>query len=156
EMGGSHYWDINRHIGNSVPTVKVAMAKKTMMALHRAIDRRLVLSCHDCSEGGIGVALAEMAFAGEVGTTIDLTRVPVKTSMRMDNILFSESNSRFIVEVTEENVNEFSEILEGIPFAVVGQTNDLQRVIIQSSLGAVVDEDIFELKQTWQAPLKTL
>ena len=156
EMGGSHYWDINRHIGNSVPTVKVAMAKKTMMALHRAIDRRLVLSCHDCSEGGIGVALAEMAFAGEVGTTIDLTRVPVKTSMRMDNILFSESNSRFIVEVTEENVNEFSEILEGIPFAVVGQTNDLQRVIIQSSLGVVVDEDIFELKQTWQAPLKTL
>ncbi|MFC1692344.1 phosphoribosylformylglycinamidine synthase subunit PurL [Candidatus Latescibacterota bacterium] len=156
EMGGSHYWDINGFVGNSVPHVDIETSKKTMLALHRAMSRRLILSCHDCSEGGIGVAAAEMAFAGEVGASIDLTHVPVENSLRDDHILFSESNSRFILEVAQENIDELSDILSDIPFAVVGLTSDTRRLIIESSQGIVVDEDIFDLKYAWQAPLKTL
>ncbi|MBA7683742.1 Phosphoribosylformylglycinamidine synthase subunit PurL [subsurface metagenome] len=60
EMGGSHYWDINGYIGNSVPDVDVETSRKTMLALHTAMDKRLIRSCHDCSEGGIGVAPGEI------------------------------------------------------------------------------------------------
>lgn len=156
EMGGSHYWDINGFVGNTVPTVDITIAKKTMLALHEAMDRRLILSCHDCSEGGLGVALAEMAFAGETGAAFDLKSVPKENGIREDHILFSESNSRFIVEVAEKNVDEISEILKDIPFAAAGRTTESQRLVIEGEGGAVVDEDIFDLKEAWQAPLRTV
>ncbi len=156
EMGGSHYWDINGYIGNSVPDVDVETSRKTMLALHNAIDKRLIRSCHDCSEGGIGVALAEMAFAGEIGAKVNIGKVPQNADMRDDHILFSESNSRFIIEVEPENVKEVSEILKGVPHAVIGETTAMQQLIIEGSEGIVVDEDIFELKHAWQAPLKTV
>jgi len=156
EMGGSHYWDINGYIGNSVPDVDVETSLKTMLALHTAMDKRLIRSCHDCSEGGIGVALAEMAFAGEVGAKITLEKVPKDADMREDYILFSESNSRFVIEVEPENVKDVLKILDGIPKAVIGETTDTGRLVIEGPKGIVVDEDIFDLKEAWQAPLKTV
>jgi len=156
EMGGSHYWDIDGYIGNSVPTVDVRTARETMIALHSAMDDELILSCHDCSEGGIGVALAEMAFAGEVGAVANLDKVPHEPDMREDHILFSESNSRFIIEVEEEKTEMVSGILKNVPFAWIGETTDSDRLIINGAEGTIVDEDIFELKAVWQAPLKTV
>ena len=67
ELGGSHYYAIHGFIGNRAPKVRPAEGKRTMEALSLAIDQGLVRSCHDCSEGGIGVAAAEMAFAGGFG-----------------------------------------------------------------------------------------
>jgi phosphoribosylformylglycinamidine synthase len=120
------------------------------------MDNRLILSCHDCSEGGIGVALAEMAFAGEVGATVTLDTVPHESDMREDHILFSESNSRFIIEVETANKESVSEILKNVPFAWFGETTDSQRLIINNTEKTLVDEDIFDLKAVWQAPLKTV
>ena len=156
EMGGSHYWDIDGYIGNSVPTVDVKNARETMIALHTAMDNRLILSCHDCSEGGIGVALAEMAFAGEIGGKVNLDKVPHEPDMRKDHVIFSESNSRFIIEAEKEKTVEVSKILKNVPFAWIGETTDSKRLIIDGAEGTVVDEGIFELKAVWQAPLKTV
>ncbi|MFC1561043.1 phosphoribosylformylglycinamidine synthase subunit PurL [Candidatus Latescibacterota bacterium] len=156
EMGGSHYWDIDGYIGNSVPTVDVRTARETMIALHTAMNDKLILSCHDCSEGGIGVALAEMAFAGEVGTATNLDKVPHEPDMRKDHILFSESNSRFIIEVEKEKTESVSGILKNMPFAWIGETKDSVRLTVDSAEGTIVDEDIFELKAVWQAPLRTV
>ena len=63
---------------------------------------RLVASCHDCSDGGLGVALAETAFAGGLGLEIDLGAVPAEGITRNDALLFSESQSRFVVTVSPE------------------------------------------------------
>jgi len=156
EMGGSHYWDIDGYTGNSVPAVDTGTAKKTMLALHEAIGRRLILSCHDCSEGGIGVALAEMAFAGETGADIDITKIPAEPGMRDDHILFSESNSRFIIEVADENVAEVSGLLNDVPYAVIGGTTDTNQLIIENKSGSIVNENIFDLKKAWQEPLRTV
>jgi phosphoribosylformylglycinamidine synthase len=156
EMGGSHYLDIHGFIGNSVPHVDIKTARETMRALHIAMNQGLIRSCHDCSEGGIGVTLAEMAFAGGIGAVVDLVLVPTETEMRIDHILFSESNSRFIIEVREEDVNEVSYILGDVPYAVLGKTIDRDRLIIESSQGIVVDENIYDLKEAWQAPLRTV
>jgi len=156
EMGGSHYWDVHGYIGNSVPGVDLERAHATMIALYTIIDKGLIRSCHDCSEGGIGVALAEMAFAGEIGAAVDLSRIPVEGKMRNDHILFSESNSRFIIEFEPDHEKAVAGLLDGIPFAVIGRTTQSQRLIIESDGCAVVKEDIFGLKYAWQAPLKTM
>ena len=95
ELGGSEWYALNGYVGNNVPKVDTAQAKTLYKALSKAMADGLVASCHDCSDGGLGVALAEMAFAGGLGLKIDLAAVPVETGMRADEILFSESQSRF-------------------------------------------------------------
>jgi phosphoribosylformylglycinamidine synthase len=156
ELGGSHYCELHGVVGNSVPTVDLATAQATMLAIHRAMEAGHIRSCHDCSEGGIGVALAEMAFAGEVGAVVNLSAVPTDTVMREDFILFSESNSRFIIEVEPGNASMIEEIMKGLPFAWIGETTDTDRLIINGLRGALVDERLVDLKEAWQKPLRTV
>lgn len=156
EMGGSHYFELNGHLGKSVPGVDIETARETMIAMHRAMERGLVRSCHDCSEGGIGVALAEMAFAGGIGAHVELSSVPLDTVMRDDYILFSESNSRFIIEVEPEKSVRVSEIFRGLPFAWIGETADTGKLVIEDLRGALVSETLGDLKDAWQKPLRTV
>jgi phosphoribosylformylglycinamidine synthase len=156
EMGGSHYFDLHGFVGDSVPGVDIETARATMTALHQAMDGRLIRSCHDCSEGGIGVALAEMAFAGGVGTAVDLSAVPAKSGMREDFILFSESNSRFLIEVEPVKAAEIERLFSGLPFAWIGETNDTDRLVVKGLRGSLVDERLTDLKEAWQKPLRTV
>ncbi|MBI5253863.1 MAG: phosphoribosylformylglycinamidine synthase subunit PurL, partial [Euryarchaeota archaeon] len=122
ELGGSHYYKIHSYVGRSVPRVAAEKAKKNMNVLTKAIDLQLVKSCHDLSEGGLAAAGAEMAFAGDVGIEIQLNKVPVSRKMREDAALFSESNSRFLVEVSKKDGEKFEKIVKGNAFAQVGTT----------------------------------
>ena len=103
ELGGSEYYKLKGYLGANVPKVKGAKAKRTFKAVTKAIDQGIVKSCHDLSEGGLAVAAAEMAFAGGYGLEIDLGKVPGKDLIRNDTVLFSESNSRFLIEVEERD-----------------------------------------------------
>ena len=76
DLGGSEYFAAHNAIGNNVPRVDRSAGQKTMEALKRAMEKGLVKACHDCSEGGLGVAMAEMAFAGGLGAAIYLKSVP--------------------------------------------------------------------------------
>ncbi len=154
ELGGSHYYELQGALGTRVPGVDIPMAKKTMLAVHDAIGRGLVRACHDCAEGGIGVTLAEMAFTGEVGVRADIDRVPVEEGMRADRILFSESNSRFILEVAPEHVPVVVELLEGVPYAIIGETVADDTFVIAAGAEVLVAETLADLKEAWQAPLR--
>jgi phosphoribosylformylglycinamidine (FGAM) synthase-like enzyme len=156
ELGGSAYFKTHGFTGNSVPQVEPDAARKLMERLSSATGLGLVRSCHDCSEGGLGVALAEMAFAGGLGAEIDLAAVPLgKPIRRNDFILFSESNSRFVAEVSGRNRTRFEEAMKGVVFARIGTVNRSQRLEI-SGLGGekVVSAGIGELKEAWQKPLR--
>ena len=78
-------------------------------------------SCHDLSEGGLAVAAAEMAFASGLGLELDLQKVPVKDITRNDFVLFSESNSRFLIEVAQEDKEDFEELMKGKNCAQIGK-----------------------------------
>ncbi len=80
-------------------SVDAAEALKLYRALSRATGLGLIRSCHDCSDGGLGIALAESAFAGGLGMHIDLRTVPCQGIARSDYLLFSESQSRFVVTI---------------------------------------------------------
>ena len=155
ELGGSHYYDVHGFIGNSVPRVNAGRGKKLMDALSAAMERGLVRACHDCSEGGLGVAAAEMAFAGGLGMTIRLDRVPLGEPVgRDDFILFSESNTRFLVEVAPQDRARFEEAMSGAAIGAIGETRDDDRFEVYGIGGAgVLSASIGELKEAWQRTL---
>jgi len=156
EMGGSEYYGINGHIGNAVPRVNPETAKRRMDALAGATAAGLVAACHDLSDGGLGVALSEMAFAGGLGVEISLGRVPQGEPLeRDDQIMFSESNSRFLVEVEPQHAADFEKIMDGLPAAAIGVVNGSDRLgVIGLNGKKIVGLSIYELKEAWQRPLR--
>ncbi|GLI36568.1 phosphoribosylformylglycinamidine synthase subunit PurL [Geobacter hydrogenophilus] len=160
ELGGSEYLALQGAIGNSVPTVNPEKALKRYQALHQAITDGLVASCHDLSDGGLAVALAEKAFAGGYGISADLGQVLWKgdDAARTDTaLLFSESASRHLVTVRPENRDDFESIMAGNCFACIGEVTGEGTVTVTGLSGAtVVKAGIDELKEAWQSPLREL
>jgi len=156
ELGGSHYYDLYGAIGNQVPKVKYQESRKVFTALSRASEKGLVRSMHDCSDGGMAVALAEMVFSGGLGAEIFLSEVPYEsTARRNDFLLFSESNSRFVVEVDKKNKTQFEKILKGVDFGLAGCLTSGNSFKIYGLDGKpCVEADSRKLKDSWQKPLK--
>ena len=120
ELGGSEYYRLQGHLGANVPKVRGAKAKRTFRAVTKAIDSGLIKSCHDLSEGGLAVAAAEMAFAGGYGLQLDLSKIPGRDVERDDFVLFSESNSRFLMEVSEQDREDFEALMKGKACVQIG------------------------------------
>ncbi|MDY6959956.1 MAG: AIR synthase-related protein, partial [Halobacteriota archaeon] len=95
EIGGSAYEKSRGLITNTVPDVDPAELKRNMDILLSLIWDGKILACHDVSDGGIGIALSEMLIGGDCGADVDLCRIK---GLRSDIKLFSESNTRWIVE----------------------------------------------------------
>lgn len=152
ELGGSRYYELYGSKGGTVPTVDVKEAKEAYDRLVRAIDQGLVRACHDCSEGGLGVAAAEMAFAGDLGMEIYLKNVPTLNLDRNDKILFSESNSRILVEVPGSKEEEFKKVMAGATFAKIGRIiKEKNFVVYGLSEEVIVEEKIAELRNVWKS-----
>ncbi|HEY86582.1 MAG TPA: phosphoribosylformylglycinamidine synthase subunit PurL, partial [Dehalococcoidia bacterium] len=156
ELGGSEYFRVQGFIGNRVPKVSPHQGKQLMDCLSTATGKGLVRACHDCSDGGIGVAIAEMAFAGGLGAAIYLKSVPLGEPIdRDDFILFSESNSRFLVEVAPETKSEFEEAIGTTSHAVIGQVTDSGVLEIYGLDGSrIMAKSLGDLKETWQRPIR--
>ncbi len=156
ELGGSIYYANHGFVGPHVPQVNFKAALKTFSVLSHAVKAGLVRSIHDCSEGGLGVALAEMAFSGGFGVTVRLDQVPCKKKIdRDDTILFSESHSRFIVEVEPEKQRAFAKILKGVPARCIGRVEESPEFLIYGlKKNVCVNAHIDDLKEAWQAPLR--
>lgn len=157
ELGASAYFKLFGKLGNSVPKVNINQAKKTFFALHRAMSRKIIESCHDCSEGGLAVAVAEMCFGGEMGMKLSLDQIPCSSSLkRADFILFSESNSRFIVEVKPDHKQQFETLLKlkDIKFGLLGESIKQKQLTISLNKKIVIDSKLGVLKKAWQSTMK--
>ena len=155
ELGGSHLAFVKGLTGAAVPRVDIELAPRIFRALHRAIQSRTVRSCHDLSEGGLGVAAAEMAFAGGQGIDLNLAPLAAHTGLADDAVLlFSESNSRFLVEVPAGQWSQFADFFAGLPLVELGKVTSGANVVIRGVSGqAVVDTPWADLKQSWKEPL---
>ncbi|MBI5570343.1 MAG: phosphoribosylformylglycinamidine synthase [Desulfomonile tiedjei] len=155
ETGGSEYFASKGFVGNKVPKVIDPEASIRMYrALHEAIKAGLIASCHDLSDGGLGVALAESAFSGALGATVSLAHLVLTNVDRDDTALFSETPSRFLVTVRPDKQRAFEQALAGFPCACVGVVTSDSKLHITGLTGhVIVDADIWALKQRWQAPL---
>ncbi|MGD2141942.1 MAG: phosphoribosylformylglycinamidine synthase subunit PurL, partial [Candidatus Bathyarchaeota archaeon] len=120
ELGGSEYYALYGELGASIPRLDPKITILTYRRINKAVDLGLIRACHDISEGGIGVASAEMSFTGGLGLELNISKIPVSEEMRDDYLLFSESNGRFLVEVAGDRCDEFEELMGDSPFARIG------------------------------------
>ena len=157
ELGGSHLALVNDWRGGNVPKVDATRARSIFAQLHTAIKSGFVRSCHDLSEGGLAVAIAEMCFAGGFGANLSLDNVPHDTGAGQidpDTVkLFSESNSRFLCEVTPQNAAQFETALHGLPFAKIGVVTDDGQLTVTSAGQMVIAQSLDALHAAWKNTL---
>ncbi len=156
ELGGSVYYDVNGHLGSSVPQVDFKQGRAVFQAVYSAVQKGFLASIHDCSEGGMAVSLAEMAFSGGLGLQAHLSKVPFEGKARRDDVLlFSETHSRFLVEVSPEHQNAFEELLKGVSFGQIGQVTSETEVVVYGldEKSPCVKGHIKNFKEKWQSPL---
>ena len=155
ELGGSEYYASKGFIGNQVPKVNAEKARALYRKVYHAIQERLIRSCHDCSDGGLGVALAETAFAGGLGMEIHLSKVPQSGLNRNDLLLFSESQSRFVVTIDPKKKKPFETLLGNAVYGEIGvvREDEVFRVVgLQNK--TIIEANIYDLKEAWQRTLR--
>lgn len=154
EMGGSHWCRLHGESEGFVPQVDAERARNRYDRLHQAIKAGLVAACHDMSEGGLAVCLAEMAFAGMIGVDVDLSGIPCPDTGQADLVrLFAESNSRFLCEVSTDNVAAFRSIMGDEDVLEIGSTTETDFLSIRSGDQQIIQAELGELKSCWQRPL---
>ncbi|MAX39150.1 MAG: phosphoribosylformylglycinamidine synthase subunit PurL [Gimesia sp.] len=154
ELGGSHFALVNRLEGGQVPQVDKEEAPEIFKALHLAIQKQAVRSCHDLSEGGLAVAAAEMAFAGGYGMKLDPTRLPEALELSTPSLLFSESNTRFLLEVALDKMDVLYECFGDLPLVDIGEVIGTRQFTIKGNSGnTAISASLDELKAAWKTPL---
>ncbi len=154
ELGGSEYYKLKGFLGKSVPKLHASKAKKTYHKLTKAMGESVIKSCHDLSEGGLAVAAAEMAFAGGYGLKLDLRAIPNRSITRNDFLLFSESNSRFLLEVAEQDCSEFEKLIKNEACKIIGRVTKDEKLLIRGLEGKVlVNAGLTELRRSWKKTL---
>ncbi|MDR3073968.1 MAG: phosphoribosylformylglycinamidine synthase subunit PurS [Deltaproteobacteria bacterium] len=152
ELAGSEAAsELGVNAGNA-PQVDAPSAGARYAALHEAIMRRLVSACHDLSDGGLGVALAEMALGGRCGAEADLALVPAE-AMNPTELLYSESASRLLVTVPDICREEFETLFAGQVFARIGETLGGPRLLVKHGGTQVLDEHVDDLAAAFKATL---
>lgn len=164
ELAGSHYSEVVERAvfepllpETDVPQVDFKSASNRMKALHGAIGKGMIQSCHDLSEGGLAVASAEMALAGLLGASIDIGKVISNVSAAPDFLdtllLFSETASRFLVEIAPGEQDRFETYMRSqceCDFACIGQVTESNRFLVQHGTKTVIDLPITHLQAAWK------
>ncbi|MHC4601344.1 MAG: phosphoribosylformylglycinamidine synthase subunit PurL, partial [Planctomycetota bacterium] len=121
ELGGSAYFRMQAReggtlgaIGAEAPPLDPERAIALYRAVERAIRERLLRSCHAPTRGGLGVALAWVAFGGDLGVEADLASAPGASGLPGDAALFAESNGRFVVTVAPDDAGAFEAHFHGL------------------------------------------
>ena len=159
------------------PDVNLAKAEKLYRGVARAISGRLLRSCHDCSDGGLAVALAESCLGGRVGLTAQLDRLPgswsgfneaagtggsvvgsttggeVPTASSAARALFSESGGRFVVSIRHEDRERFEETLSGLPFRFIGQTTEEPGFSLSLEGKMVIQTSLEGIRKAFMTPI---
>ncbi|KYK28040.1 MAG: phosphoribosylformylglycinamidine synthase subunit PurL [Theionarchaea archaeon] len=139
EMGGSEYYEVRHVYGNQIPRTDPHILKSRIRKLLQAIDNQIIASCHDVSHGGLAVCVSEMALGGNVGVNMSVNGVK-------EVELFSESNSRWVVEVRKGKEKEFEKLF-GKDAHKLGEVTG-KRIVIGD-----IDISLTDVRHAWETPL---
>jgi len=121
ELGGSEFYAMLGGVGEAVPRVDAPAARRLYERVAACTAAGLCRSLHTPALGGLGVALAKKAIAGGWGLEADLGRAPARgPDLSLWELLFAESNSRFVATVAPEHAEAFEKTLGDVPFARAG------------------------------------
>jgi phosphoribosylformylglycinamidine synthase II len=152
ELGGSEYYHVMEIDGGRVPKTDPEILKQCMKSLLACMKNQYIVACHDLSEGGLGVCLAEMAIGGDIGARIDIS--DVGKDLRTDAKVFSESNTRWVIEVKKDCQKacetEFKQ--QGVNFTPIGKTSG-DHLRITDGTKKIVDLRVDVLRKCWRSPI---
>ena len=149
ELGGSEYYKLFNGVGNKNPKVVDKETVPLYKRFSKITENGLLSSAHDLSDGGLAIALAECSIGGGFGLDIELNSV-LSDSENEDSILFSESAGRFVVSISEENVEQFENIMSGLHFSKIGRVRGDKRYIVRRNGRIIINEDVDLFEKIWK------
>ncbi|AMK10556.1 MAG: AIR synthase-related protein [Pseudodesulfovibrio sp.] len=153
ELGGSEIADQLGFSNGRVPQVDLLSAKARYETVFKAAQEGLVSACHDCSDGGLGVTLAEMCIGGRLGADVDLSLVPVLGELNLTEVLYSESASRFVVSVPASARERFEELFSGQYCQMVGKVADSSQLTAKFADKTVLNVEVDALAASFKGTL---
>ncbi len=170
-LGGSLYYRLYGGWSLQVPAVDAEKNMELYRMYHTAVCRGLIASGHDLSEGGLAVALAESCIGGGLGAHIDLSYLrysyirctahadtdhrakDVPEGLVAEEMLFSESSGRFLVSISTDNEKDFRLLMEGLPYARIGEVAGGGKLVIRNGNSSVASVEVRALVEAYRDPL---
>jgi len=154
ELGGSVFARRSGLSRAPVPKTDCSTSLDLYRRLHEAMKKGWIRSGHDVSEGGLGVALAEMGFSEKAGIDVNLAALPASTALSRAAMLFGESPGRVILEVAPARLGALSDHFAGLPFAALGRAvSGGESIRISWGEEVLLEESLAELKAIWKKGL---
>ncbi|MGL1861010.1 MAG: AIR synthase-related protein [Pseudodesulfovibrio sp.] len=153
EFGGSEVSQQLDFSNSSVPQVDLLSAKLRYETMFAVTQAGLVNACHDCSDGGLGVTLAEMAIGGRLGADVDLSAIPTNGELNVTGLLYAESASRLVVTVPADKQAAFEAAFAGQVCECIGKVSDSSKLIGRLDDTLILDADVQELVGAFKATL---
>ncbi|MBS3970654.1 MAG: phosphoribosylformylglycinamidine synthase subunit PurL [Clostridia bacterium] len=149
ELGGSEYlYKVHGLTAGKPPALDVETEGNLHKAVLEAVGQKLLLSAHDCSEGGLAVTIAESAISGSLGVNVILPAF----NGRLDALLFGEDQSRIITSVENDKISQLEAICKkhNVHFAVIGEVlGDMFTITVQG-YGKVIDLSLQDMTKAWR------
>ncbi len=149
ELGGSLLHELLEIAGGNAPSLPENPLNRYRQ-LHQAIKQGLVQACHDLSEGGLGVALAEMCIGGRLGASI---AIPAAESLTPAEALFAESNGRLLIEVAPADAPALETLFAGETLIPLGEVTGDGRLRAWAGQTPVLDLPVDDLVAAWRRDL---
>jgi phosphoribosylformylglycinamidine synthase len=156
ELGGSEFYASLDAVGNDVPKVDAEYAKQVYAKVSQATAAELCHSLHTPVYGGLGIGFAKVAMGGHLGLTIDLDRIPSEGDLSPAEVLFSESNTRFIATIAPQKRDEFEALMNGIPCACVGQVELDPTLVLRQGGNTVCQTRVDDLVNAYTTTLDNI
>ena len=157
ELGGSEYYEyIHGLIGGKCPAVDMRSSQKIQDAILELIKQDLVKIAHDCSKGGLGIGISKLCISNEIGCMISVEKIPAE-KLRLDELLFSETHSRFLLVISNLDGKKALSFLEqkGITHASIGNFSG-KNVIFKEKSKIVSSVRVDKAQEKWLNSLEVL
>lgn len=152
ELAGSEIADELKILCNTVPHVHALTARSNYHNIYKAIQEGLITSCHDLSDGGFAVALAEMCIGGRIGCSINLDELPIIGNLSTTEILYSESASRLLLTVSSNNIATFKRLMKSSA-TYIGKVTENHSMSITSGDSSIIEVSVQELAAAFKTTL---
>ena len=157
ELGGSEYFEyIHNFVGGRCPVVDFKTSKMNMNAVLELIEKNLIKVAHDCSKGGIAIAISELCMQNKIGCYIGLEKIPAE-KLSEDRSLFSESHSRYLLAIERKNLKKIQSFLErkAITYDIIGKFVGDQ-ILFQKNSRPIIKLSVDMARQSWMKSLGEL
>ena len=156
ELGASEYYDYREKgiVGKNIPQVDAKKAYELYKTYGEAVEKELLASSISLVLGGLGVGLSKIAISSRLGLEIDLTKIPTSEDLRPDHLLFSETQSRFIVTINPANKEEFEKLFANHEIAEIGKVIEGPSLMIKTGDETLINSSIADLEEAYKSTFK--